>query len=824
MSQIQLNTQNIIKQITSDKKVLVIDDDHLTLSLVKAHLEKDYEITTSLSGLEGVKLALENKFSVIFLDYQLLDTTGLQVLKEIREKGISSQVILATGFPSYELAIEFNKLDVFDFLPKPFKIEKLSHTVNLAWDKYCSIKLNSSLQTNLISKNDELSIVNEKLKNSHIKLDKTLINYHNNIDYQNRLLQLIEVFQKIGTHQNLDELQKFIIQSVSSVLNADRSSLFIVDKSTNELYSKVAQGVGKKEIRFPIGIGIAGTVADNKQTILIPDAYQDSRFNPSFDKKTGYITKNILCMPMLNLKSDVIGVIQVLNKINGAFTDIDLNLLTAFNALAAMSLESVLASQEVKILNRNLQKALLDSQLVLDHINEGFCILNIDGNIRNGYSTICKRYFGVNDFKNFSIYKHNFLGFNKESNSFIKKMEEWIQLGFENPHLDFWEEMSRDIKLKSGKYILNLTFKRIGSKTNIAGIMLNLEDVTKAHNLAIESERQKKKSNLVLELSNSVLTHGQMQYYSYIQTQSQYIQEIQKIYANNKLSLNDIHKVFRAFHSFKSLVLTYGMGFFAEKIHAQEDLWMEIRDNYISEFLISDDIYDSFNELLALIDELEEIFYKLYPKSLLEFFDQSETSNTYQYSFTRSDLSYQAVSQLLKSEALLHAETLDKEIRWMTQKRNLTIPQNIWIPLRNVFSHLIKNSIDHGLESNEKRVKIGKSKVGYLFFDCFLSNQGPNTYITFIFKDDGQGINPNKIIDKALQKGLIDSKENINLDKAHNLIFLPGLSTNDDISLISGRGVGMDIVKETIIDLSGTIQLNNSFGKGLEVVIKIKVS
>ncbi len=148
--------------------------------------------------------------------------------------------------------------------------------------------------------------------------------------YIKRLPALISVFQSLANFNNLDDLLKFVIGSVTDLIEADRTTLFLVDHYTQELYSSIAQGIGKSEIRFPIGTGIAGTVAKEKSSILIPDAYLDARFNQSFDQKSGYRTRNILCMPMQNIEGKVIGVIQVLNKLQGDFLPSDQLLLRSF--------------------------------------------------------------------------------------------------------------------------------------------------------------------------------------------------------------------------------------------------------------------------------------------------------------------------------------------------------------------------------------------------------------------------------------------------------------------------------------------------------------
>ena len=101
------------------------------------------------------------------------------------------------------------------------------------------------------------------------------------------------------------------------MLNADRATLFLNDEKTNELFSRVAMGEGIGEIRLPNTAGIAGSVFTSGETMNIPYAYADLRFNPSFDKQTGYFTRSILCVPVINKNGKVIGCTQVLNKKGG---------------------------------------------------------------------------------------------------------------------------------------------------------------------------------------------------------------------------------------------------------------------------------------------------------------------------------------------------------------------------------------------------------------------------------------------------------------------------------------------------------------------------
>jgi HD-GYP domain-containing protein (c-di-GMP phosphodiesterase class II) len=115
-----------------------------------------------------------------------------------------------------------------------------------------------------------------------------------------------------------------------------------------ELWSRIAQGLRDLEIRFPMHLGIAGSVATTGETINIPDAYQDSRFNPEVDRKTGYRTRSILTMPMRNKRGEVIGVFQCLNKEGGAFTREDEQLLEALSSQTAIAIENAQLYEDQK--------------------------------------------------------------------------------------------------------------------------------------------------------------------------------------------------------------------------------------------------------------------------------------------------------------------------------------------------------------------------------------------------------------------------------------------------------------------------------------------
>jgi two-component system chemotaxis sensor kinase CheA len=145
-----------------------------------------------------------------------------------------------------------------------------------------------------------------------------------------------------------------------------------------------------------------------------------------------------------------------------------------------------------------------------------------------------------------------------------------------------------------------------------------------------------------------------------------------------------------------------------------------------------------------------------------------------------------------------------------------TVMEKIGDPL----VHLVRNSLDHGLETPEVRVAAGKDEVGNLHLNAF--HQGGN--ITIEITDDGAGLNEDKILKKAVERGLISANDELSPDKIHELIFLPGFSTADAVTDISGRGVGMDVVRKNISSLGGSIEVQSVMGQGSVFTIRLPLT
>lgn len=168
------------------------------------------------------------------------------------------------------------------------------------------------------------------------------------LDELRRLRILAEVADTVTQQLSLDHQLPRLIELIADALGAERATLFLHDRDTGELFSRVLRGEGVAEIRMPARAGIAGAVFGSAAAEIIPDVHRDPRFNPEIDRRTGYHTRNMLCVPLRNRDGQVIGVTQALNKRDGDFAAADLALAQAINRQAASALEQALLVERLE--------------------------------------------------------------------------------------------------------------------------------------------------------------------------------------------------------------------------------------------------------------------------------------------------------------------------------------------------------------------------------------------------------------------------------------------------------------------------------------------
>lgn len=169
------------------------------------------------------------------------------------------------------------------------------------------------------------------------------------------------------------------------------------------------------------------------------------------------------------------------------------------------------------------------------------------------------------------------------------------------------------------------------------------------------------------------------------------------------------------------------------------------------------------------------------------------------------------------------SKQLGKKVKLHIDSNGLRIDKSFYQDLSNSFVHIIRNSIDHGIEGPEERSEKGKAPIGKININIEKETKENDETIKVLISDDGRGIDYSRILQKALNKGLLnkDKAENLNNEELKNLIFLPGLSSKDEITELSGFGIGLDAVKQEIEKIGGQIFINSTIDKGTTFELKL---
>ena len=343
----------MIKQLTENS----IIDTMKALALS----EEEYGKAIENFGLKESGTSVLNCFNGLLLYLKGEFTTALRYFKD-------AEIMLAKEKNDYEDIFYNFVLGYVNFCEKNSNLYLLHY--NKARGK---CKNNPELEGFL----NNLEDVFKPIRNSNLYLSSVK---------NDPLLALVKIGQAVAAEKDIDKLMQTIAEEARNAVQADRCTVFLYDKETDELWSKVALGLGSQELRFNASQGIAGTVFRTGEIVNIKDAYSDSRFNKEVDLKTGYVTKTILCMPIRNIEQEIIGVFQILNKFGGYFTQEDEDILISIGSSAGISLENA------KLFAR--QKELLEEQRIVFDSFISTLAASIDARdkITSGHSTRVRMY------------------------------------------------------------------------------------------------------------------------------------------------------------------------------------------------------------------------------------------------------------------------------------------------------------------------------------------------------------------------------------------------------------------------------------------------
>ncbi len=173
-----------------------------------------------------------------------------------------------------------------------------------------------------------------------------------------RYRRLLAVGQVVTSEMNLEALFPIITRETGSIMDAEAASIFLFDKRPNELWTLSSTDLGKNEIRIPATQGVAGWVFQNRESTIVNDTSCDPRFDTRVDAKTGFKTRNIVCVPLINRFGDCVGTLQALNKRGGLFSGDDVQVLTSLSDYATIAIENSRLYEELKAMNKAKERAI----------------------------------------------------------------------------------------------------------------------------------------------------------------------------------------------------------------------------------------------------------------------------------------------------------------------------------------------------------------------------------------------------------------------------------------------------------------------------------
>ena len=300
-----------------------------------------------------------------------------------------------------------------------------------------------------------------------------------------------------------------------------------------------------------------------------------------------------------------------------------------------------------------------------------------------------------------------------------------------------------------------------------------------------------------------------------------------------------VNALYRDIHTIKGNSGSYGFKLLSEQAHQVEDLLEKFRDPVQKPNDVLAQLKTCLDNLNQEIGEIQQKIKLIFGKdeNVTVRIPVSHVTNITETCIALDQNQYPPEVQALINKCIMLSwmpiETItrkyqkivnraarkqQKSMVFVAKPEHVFFPPDIFEDIDDALIHMVRNAADHGIEKPEVREELGKG-MGHIIFEC--ANQDGNRIITLC--DDGKGIDTEKLLRTGIRKGVVTLEEAANFSESQKqaLIFAPGVSTSDEITELSGRGVGMDIVREKIENLGGTISIDSKIGVGTTVTLML---
>jgi len=636
----------------------------------------------------------------------------------------------------------------------------------------------------------------------------------------NKLTLIMQVSRSLMGAFDLKKLLGEILSKARIVMSADKASIFMIDEARNEIYASVT--LDGNEIRLPRGAGIIGFVADSGETVNIPDAYNDARFNKENDIKTGYRTRSILCMPVHNQDGKIIGAIQVLNKLDEhSFNHEDEELLSAFTAMVGVCLENARAyaelaaernSLEERVIERTAELALAKAETdqILRAVEEGLFLLYRSGDrfiIGGSHSEALGVIFGQSELRSKSFLET--LGRFLESST-IDKTQLFLELMFEpqrkqsvllglNPLSQIKASFGGDQADKFLRFRFGRVMNEAGNRVD--HLLVTVSDIS--HEIALQQrlERTEAQNRRHIELLLAILQSEPATLSEFLGDLNQDLRAVSDLLGRDAAGTDTDRRqllldVYRIVHSIKGNSSLLNFQALTDLAHQTE--------NTIEGILNAGEMSAAkISSLRVAVAELQNLAAEL--RSWLEKIEVFQNTLSKQ---KKEDLLVRSVSVALsKAAASQH-----KKAELVTDAFHVELIAPQWRKtVKDMLVQLVRNSAVHGIEAPETRLAAGKSETGKVV----LRTETFGGALAIVVEDDGRGIHTERLGERLVEAGRITQAQfdAMDVQQRHMLIFKSEASTHEGVSELAGRGIGMSIVAESCQQMGATISVESEAGK-----------
>ena len=508
----------------------------------------------------------------------------------------------------------------------------------------------------------------------------------------------------------------------------------------------------------------------------------------------------------------------------------------SFNRIKNLNHNLRIESDKVKNLNENLEQ-LVEEQTreissIMQHIQLGIVVIKGDElSVSSTYSDAAYQIFNVSQLE--GVYAIDLLfqnaDINKEARDQVASIIESClgnhSLNFiSNEHL-FPLEMKYNFGTVTKDYQFSWQIV-VDQNEIIEKFIVSVKDITHLKQL----ESAAKENSRELDLIGEIIDVSTKQFSNFMKSSTDFIADNKRvIIENSKLPTSALKNLFINLHTIKGAARSLGFANLTPMIHNTEQLVFEMMENKreIDRNILRHD-HSEIEDMLVLYEQLNSsklgrnssdtvsvsyMFLENLCQQIYNFASQLSLefrSQALELSSELAELTYTSGEVLFK-EVLDNSEMLARDLVKEypvieIENNHVYFSQKGQEIIRNVFIHVVRNSMDHGIETAEVRKSKGKSPEGHI--KVSLDSSGDRLKI--VYSDDGQGLNISRIREMAVEKGIIDQNSTYSVEDLAELIFHAGFSTSQDITDISGRGVGMSAVREYFQQIGGTVDLEIS--------------